>query len=315
MTKPYQIFILTHLLIWVFLSCNVRQQPIRSITVVPVIEVHQGHKSTFPSYIQVAETISIRDYFKFIDSLVVAYDSLTEYPLSEHLLVRANPWIIDVLANTDYYRMMQRDSFVYDQKQMVVLRPMDSILVPDTTRAAALLESFSKTRIDVNIPEFKLRIIEDSVVLYTFPIRVGQNRKRYLKMGDRITDLRTQRGIGQVIDYRRNPAFYNPVDGKRFYLTRRDDEKTTLMPQIPWIETEINGVRNGQLIHPTTNPNTLGKSYSNGCIGIKEADAWVIYYYAPIGTRVHIRYDLVVPDSEGGQEVLKDIYGYGKKRD
>tara|TARA_R110000868_G_scaffold409972_1_gene696732 strand:- start:162 stop:455 length:294 start_codon:yes stop_codon:yes gene_type:complete len=71
-------------------------------------------------------------------------------------------------------------------------------------------------------------------------------------MGDRITDLRTRTGEGQIVDYRRNPVFYNPVDGKRFYLTKRDDEQTTLMPQIPWIETEINGVRNGQLIHPTT---------------------------------------------------------------
>ncbi|MCJ7468630.1 MAG: L,D-transpeptidase [Maribacter sp.] len=315
MTKPYQIFILAHVLLWVFLSCNVRQQPTRDKTVVPVIEAHQGHKSTFPSYIQVSETIRIRDYFKFIDSLVVAYDSLTEYPLSEHLLIRANPWIIDVLENTDYYRMMQRDSFVYDQKQMVVLRPMDSLLMPDKTSADTLLQAFAKTYIDVNLPEFKLRIIEDSVVLYRFPIRVGQNRKRYLKMGDRITDLRTQGGKGQVIDFRRNPAFYNPVDGKRFYLTRRDDEKTTLMPQIPWIETEINGVRNGQLIHPTTNPKTLGKASSNGCIGVREADAWVIYYYAPIGTMVRIRYDLVVPDSHGGEEILKDIYGYGKSVD
>jgi L,D-transpeptidase ErfK/SrfK len=277
--------------------------------------LHRSSKSDLPIYIRIADTVRIRDYFNFIDSLVVACDALTEYPLSEHLLVRANPWIIDVLANTDYYRMMQRDSFVYDQKQMVVFRPVDSILVPNRTQAAALLHSFDKTLIDVNIPEFKLRIIEDSVVLYTFPIRVGQNRKKYLKMGDRITDLRTQPGMGQVIDYRRNPAFYNPVDGKRFYLTRRDDDKTTLMPQIPWIETEINGVRNGQLIHPTTNPKTLGKAYSNGCIGVSEADAWVIYYYAPIGTKVRIRYDLEIIDSVGTKEILKDIYGYGKSVD
>lgn len=260
-------------------------------------------------YIRPVDTVRVRDYFNYIDSLVVAYDSLTNYPLSEHLLVRSNPWIIDTLANTDYYRMMERDSFVYDQKRLIVLRPTDSILIPDSLQAARMIDKIKKTRIDVNIPEFKLRIFEDSTFLYTFPVRVGQHRKRYLKMGDRITDLRTKTGKGQIVDYRRDPVFYNPVDGKRFYLTKRDDEKTTLMPQIPWIETKINGVRNGQLIHPTTNPKSLGKAYSNGCIGTKESDAWIIYYHAPVGTPITIRYDLIVKDSLGNDKILADVYG------
>ena len=260
-------------------------------------------------WIRPVDTVRVLDYFNYIDSLVVAHDSLTNYPLSEHLLVRSNPWIIDTLANTDYYRMMERDSFVYDQKKLIVLRPTDSILVPDSLEATRLIDKIEQTHIDINIPEFKLRIYEDSTLLYTFPVRVGQHRKRYLKMGDRITDLRTRTGEGQIVDYRRNPVFYNPVDGKRFYLTKRDDEQTTLMPQIPWIETEINGVRNGQLIHPTTNPKSLGKAYSNGCIGTRESDAWIIYYYAPIGTEVKIRYDLKVKDSTGTERMLEDIYG------
>ena len=82
------------------------------------------------------------------------------------------------------------------------------------------------------------------------------------------------------------------------------------LPQIPWLETEINGVRNGQLIHPTTNPNTLSKSYSNGCIGTGEGDAWIIYYYAPINTKVIIRYNLKRINKEGDTLTLKNIYGY-----
>ena len=76
------------------------------------------------------------------------------------------------------------------------------------------------------------------------------------------------------------------------------------------METEINGIKNGQLIHPTTNPETLNKAYSNGCIGTKEADAWVIYYYAPIGTKIKIRYDLNDVDSRGKPVILKDIYNH-----
>jgi L,D-transpeptidase ErfK/SrfK len=82
------------------------------------------------------------------------------------------------------------------------------------------------------------------------------------------------------------------------------------MPVIPWIETEINGIRNGQMIHPTTNPVTLGKASSNGCIGVTEADAWIIYYHAPLNTHVQIRYDLDILDEKGKVQKLKDIYNY-----
>ena len=252
--------------------------------------------------------IAVSQYFNYMDSLVMAYDSLVPYPLSEHLLVHANPWIIDTLANTDYYRMMARDSFVYDQRKLLVLRLLDSIILPDSQTAATILNSFNKMYLDVNIPEFKLRIYQDTTALFTFPVRVGKNTKKYLAMGDKITDLRTLTGIGKIIRLERNPKFYNPVDQKRFYLTKRDDNKTTLMPQIPWIETEINGIRNGQMIHPTTNPKTLGKASSNGCIGTRESDAWIIYYYAPLGTPITIRYDLEITKVNGDKVELKDVY-------
>ena len=247
-----------------------------------------------------------------MDSLVQAHDSLVPYPLSEHLLVRANPWIVDTLENTDYYRMISKDSFVYDQRNLVVLPKDSQINIPDSIVGFALLRDFQQTWIDVNIPEFKLRIYQDSTLLHDFPIRVGRNAKRYLALCDRVTDLRTSLGKGIIKELHRDPDFYDPVDGKRFYLTKRDDGKTTKMPQIPWIETEINEVCNGQMIHPTTNPETLGKAYSNGCIGTKEADAWTIYYHAPVGTPIIIRYDLETMDENGDIKILKDIYGYGR---
>lgn len=248
----------------------------------------------FAKRVHFKDTIKIQNYFKKIDSLVVVYDSSTSYPLSEHLSVKANPWIMENLANTDYYKMMESDSFVYDQKQLTVITPMDSIVIPVSLVAVNLINRINKIHINVNIPKFKLRIYKGSILLYTFLIRVGQDRKRYLKMGDCITNLQTQIGKGKIIGYSRYPDFYNPVNGKQFYLTHRDDKKTTLMPQIPWIINEINGIRNGQLIHPTTNPKSLNKAYSNGCIGVAEEDAWGIYCHAAIGTPISIRYDLEV---------------------
>ena len=302
------VWISTMFVVLTFLSCKNPTTSLGSETL-EAEEVMSGIQE-FPVWIAVADTVRVKDFFRYMDSLVVAYDSLADYPLSEHILVRSNPWIMDTLANTDYYRMMERDSFVYDQRQLIVLRPTDSILIPEGTMANRMIDRMKKTHIDLNIPEFKLRIYEDTTLLYTLPVRVGQNRERYLKMGDKVTDLRTRTGEGYIVGHRRDPALYNPVDGKRFYLTKRDDGKTTMMPRIPWIETEINGLQNGQLIHPTTNPKSLGKAYSNGCIGPREADAWIIYYYAPIGTPVTIRYELMVKDSLGNDMVLKDVYDW-----
>lgn len=271
--------------------------------------VHDSTKNVVAgSWIRITRDINISQYFDYMDSLVNAYDSLVPYPLSEHLLVRSNPWVIDSLANTDYYRMMARDSFVYDQRKLFVLRLSDSIMIPDSVTGGKILNSFKKTHLDINIPEFKLRIYQDSSLLFTFPVRVGKNAKKYLAMADKTTDLRTKTGRGKIVRHETNPKFYNPVDQKRFYRTKRDDKKTTLMPQIPWIETEINGIRNGQMIHPTTNPETLGKASSNGCIGTRESDAWIIYYYVPLGTSINIRYDLEITNLNGDEVKLKDIY-------
>lgn len=261
-------------------------------------------------WIKVDKDIRIAGYFQYVDSLVNTWAKVVPYPLSEHLLVQANPWIMERLAKTDYYRMMAQDSFVYDQRSLRVLKPGDSLQIPDSDKAAIHLKNMQHTYLDINIPEFTLRIYQDTLLLYSFPVRVGQNRSRYLKTAGRIIDLRTKTGQGIIVAHNRFPDFYNPVDGKRFYLTRRDDGNTTMMPQIPWMDTSINGLRHGQMIHPTTNPETLGKAYSNGCIGLGEAASWIVYYHAPAGTRIHIRYDLQITDPTGREQMLADIYGY-----
>lgn len=310
--------ILLHILVLLMVSCNVNRpiSPKNPSVENPLsIQQHLVEKNSIPKKAKpqmtyVARDIRVANYFDFMDGLAKKYDSLVPYALTEHVLVRANPWIMDTLANTDYYRQMAKDSFVYDQRKMIVLRANDSLLIPDAETGQQLIKDMENTLIDINIPEYRLRIYQDSLLLYTFPIRVGQDRKRYLAMGDRVTDLRTKTGKGKIVRLERNPSFYNPVTGKRFYVTRRDDKKTTIMPVIPWIETEINGIRNGQMIHPTTNPETLGKASSNGCIGVAEADAWIIYYHAPLNTQVQIRYDLDILDENGEVQKLKDIYNY-----
>lgn len=262
--------------------------------------------------IAVPRDIPVAAYFDYMDSLVARYDTLTPYPLSEHLIVRANPWIIDTLENTDYYRRMARGEFVYDQRAMTVLKAGDTLRLPGPQRAAALLAAIRSTRLDINIPAFRLQIIEGDSTLYAFPVRVGKNKRKYLAMTGRVTDLRTLTGSGEIVRINRHPVFYDPVTGKTFEYTKRDDKKTTFMPQIPWMEPALDGRRYGQMIHPTTNPATLGKPASNGCIGTREADAWRIYYYAPVGTKVTVRYELTEISPAGDTLRYKDIYKYLK---
>jgi len=258
--------------------------------------------------IPVTQEIAVGRFFQFLDKIVQQYDSLDSYPLSENLLLRANPWILDTLVNTDYYYQMSLGNFVYDQKKMRVLKPGDTLLIPGPKTAALLLEKMENTRLDINIPAFELRILEGDSLLFTAPVRVGKKQKKYLEAAGHPVDLRTRTGMGEIIRVNRFPIFIDPVTGDRFKYTKRDDHRTTLMPQIPWLEPAINGIRYGQMIHPTTNPRSLGKPASNGCIGVSEADAWRLYYFAPLGTKVTVRYDLQEINAQGDTLRYEDIY-------
>ncbi|MFN0174731.1 MAG: L,D-transpeptidase [Saprospiraceae bacterium] len=258
--------------------------------------------------VPVQKEIVICQFFQFLEEIVRQNDTLSSYKLSENLLLRANPWILDTLVSTDYYHQMSLGNFVYDQKKMRVLKQGDTLLIPGPKTAAALLEKMERTRLDLNIPAFEMRILEGDSVLHTVPVRIGKKQKKYLEAAGHRVDLRTRTGIGEIVRVNRYPIFIDPVTGERFKFTKRDDQKTTLMPQIPWLEPVINGQRYGQMIHPTTNPRSLGKAASNGCIGVSEADAWRIYFYATLGTKVTIRYELQEINAQGDTLRYDDIY-------
>ena len=298
------------LLIGVLICCN-KAKPNLQQQLPPAGVTHDILPVTVPDTLftfTVAHDVKIKDYFKYVDSLTHAFDTLLPYKLTEYLLVRSNPFIMDTLENTDYYRMKMRDTFVYDQKQLLVLKQGDRLKIPTQAVVDTFNAKIGRTRLDINIPEFKLRVIEGADTIYTFPVRVGQNRTRFLSEVGRETDLRTRVGNGYILNVYKKDYSTDPVKGKKFTTTNRDDERQTLMPLLPWLETKINGQRFGQLIHPTTNPASLWRAYSNGCMGVREADIWRIYYYAPVGTKVNIRYNLMVREENGDTLQLKDIY-------
>jgi len=252
--------------------------------------------------------VRMEDYYRTVDSLVAKYCASVAENLDEHVLILANPRIIDTLASFDYYRRMEQGDFIADQRKCIVLHRGDSLLIPDSLMTAEIRQRLASTVLDLNIPEYRLRILEGTDTLYSFLVRVGRNEQKYLETAGHVVNLKTRPGKGRIVRIERNPYFVNPATGKRYKGTTRDDGRYTNMPLIPWIEPTANGIRHGQLIHPTTNESTLGKAYSHGCIGVSEADMWRIYYHAPVGTAVNFRYDLHVKDAHGDSVLLKDIY-------
>ena len=270
----------------------------------PMVEDTVG---VFSKFI-VPHDVRIKDYFTFIDSVSRSFDSILPYKLTEYILVRNNPFIIDTLENTDYYRRKLRDTVIYDQKELVILKRGDVLKIPTLAVADTIKAKLARTRLDINIPEFKLRIIEGGDTVYSFPIRVGQNRTRFLSEVGREVSLKTRTGSGFIVHSYKKDYFVDPLEGKKFTSTKRDDSTMTLMPLQPWLEPKMEGQFWGQLIHPTTNETSLGKPFSNGCMGTREADIWRIYYYAPVGTKVKVRYDLTIKNDSGEMVRLKDIY-------
>lgn len=294
--------------ILVFISCQ-KENTVEPPIAVEVVEETTTVIKVEPMKEIVPYDVTLGQYFPFLDTLLLKYDSLLPYQISEHLLVRTNDWIIDRLIDTDYYLMEEKGLFAYDNRKLVILHQGDTIVIPDRITTQQICHAIDNTTIDVNIPEFKLRIRVGEELKHSMLVRVGRNERKYLKLAGREVDLRTKTGIGFIYRINRNPIFINPSNGQRFYTTQRDDGKRTRMPQLPWLEPELDGYRYGHLIHPTSNPKTLGKAYSNGCVGLGEADIWRLYYYAPEGTRVVFRYDLEVIDDQLDTIRLKNIYG------
>ena len=261
-----------------------------------------------PIELRVNKDVPIHSYFKWMDSIVAEHNQTHNYLIDEYIIVHNNPWIIDTLAHTDYYYLMDKGIFNEDSQSLIALKQDQVLAIPDSLRTEELKAQLDATFLELNIPEFRLRIIQNEKEIYKFPVRVGKVGKRYMHMAKANVDMRTHPGIGEIIRVNKNPTYKNPVNNSKYVRTNRDDGKNTALPAIPWLEPSINGRSLGQLIHPTTNLATLGRASSNGCIGMRESDAWIVYYYAPLGTKVVFKYELFGENDDGESVEFKNIY-------
>jgi len=309
-TKSFAKVILIVAPLFLTMECSLKRNQARQVTD-SILQIEMLPEKV--DFIKVENDITIKKYFSFMDSLSCHYDTIHHKELNEYAIIHSNPWILDSLRSWDYYTSRSNGKFLYDQSKMVILHKGDSLTIPDSTSTAKIIAKLKSTVIDINIPEYTLRLIQSGDTILTCPVRVGRNAKKYLVLAGHIVDLKTPTGEGEIVRIERNPVFINPDTGERYDSTFRDDGRYTKLPIIPWLEPIINGVRYGDLIHPTTNIQTLRRAYSHGCIGTSEADAWTIYYNSPIGTKVIFRYDLTVVN-HGDTVLLNDIYALGEKR-
>ena len=245
--------------------------------------------ATNASRLDVENPIYMFHYFEAMDSLCSFIDSTFGVTINEYELVHANHFILDSLRSLDYYSAKEFGVYIFNQRACKVLHGGEQLEIPDSNQLVSIKLFLKQLRIDVNIPEYTLRIWCGDSLIHQCIVRVGRNERKFLALAGREVDLKTPIGKGRIVRIERDPLYINPVNGERYYRTLRDDGRYTTLPRIPFLEPEINGIRSGALMHPTTNKSSLGKAISNGCIGMSEADAWILYYHAPLGTPVEFR--------------------------
>lgn len=262
------------------------------------------HRPERRHFIEIKRFIRFSRFHEFMDSLATIELPSGLNVSGDLLLIHFNPWILDTLRSKDYDVARKRNRFIDNLDEEIILRPGDRLMLPDSSDCLTIGQSLLSTRLILNIPEFRLRILRDKDTILSCPVRVGRNEQVFLEAIGRTVDLRTPVGTGMIIGVFRRPTSINLKTGQVYRQTRRDDGRITRMPAIPSMEPEINGQRNGKMIHAITNPITLGTAFSHGCVGVSEADMWTIYCSMPVGAAVEFRYELY-----SGSKQFKDIYG------
>lgn len=158
----------------------------------------------------------------------------------------------------------------------------------------------------VNIPAFKLRLISNGKVIKEYKIRVGRPEKKTITgVGSITRKFKTSYfrytdgpNKGEIIRYSNIKDRYNGKVIKRIKIPYE---------KIRGLELEINGIITGQIIHATTNPETLGYACSSGCVGLSIDDMLDLYSKVNVGTKVLIEYN-PVEFEDNTFYFYKDIY-------
>lgn len=145
--------------------------------------------------------------------------------------------------------------------------------------------------IDINIPEYKLRLYADDVLIATYPIAVGKSVTPSI-LGD-----------FQIATIVKDPTWY--PQGKDPVPPGEDN------PLGPWW---LGLNYPGYGIHGNNSPTSIGKAQSKGCIRMRNEDVEYLAGKVQKGTPVRLRYEPLVvsfEDSLFKVAVFEDLYDLG----
>ncbi len=186
-------------------------------------------------------------------------------------------------------------------KELLVIRLPDklifgvSVLIKFIKMAVLLVAAsyfgVASYLIDINIPEYKLRLYEDDILVAIYPIAVGKSVTPSI-LGD-----------FQIATIVKNPTWY--PQGKDPVPPGEDN------PLGPWW---LGLNYPGYGIHGNNSPASIGKAQSKGCIRMHNEDVKYLAGKVQKGTPVRLRYEPLVAffeDSLFKIAVFDDLYDLG----
>jgi lipoprotein-anchoring transpeptidase ErfK/SrfK len=145
---------------------------------------------------------------------------------------------------------------------VVLALALESAAVAQVSRR---VQADHATRVLVSIPDRKLAIIGDGIVIARFPIAVGA------------ADSPSPTGEFQIVNRVSNPTYYRPgtviPSGKNNPLGTR------------WVGLSEEGYG----IHGTNAPRSIGRALSHGCIRLRNRDMERLFTMLRVGDVVEIR--------------------------
>ncbi len=176
-------------------------------------------------------------------------------------------------AELVFSREPSQDAFIY------VVRPGDSLIEIATkfnTNYEFIMRINNKYRTSIKVGE-RLKILKGNVTVlvdksdYTLTLLLDGRFIKQYQVGTGKSD-KTPEGKFVIDNKLKNPVWYSP-DG----IYQFGDPKNILGTR--WIGFEDKKGLYGYGIHGTTDPNSIGKEMSNGCVRLKNEDVEDLFDY------------------------------------
>lgn len=129
-------------------------------------------------------------------------------------------------------------------------------------------DGFTEFTIVIDRQSYVLTVSRGGVPVHTFPVGLGK-------------DNATPAGDFRIANRIRNPDWYN-----RGEAVPAGDARNPLGAY--WMGLGANGRATSYGIHPTDEPDSIGRNLSRGCIRMRPEDAEVLFDLCPVGTHVRI---------------------------